>query len=64
MKIGYGHAGPEVQEGMIISEEKAEEFFKEDLEKTIIMVNNLMQGTKIVQNKKILDVLVSLLFTE
>jgi hypothetical protein len=47
MKIGYGHAGQEVQEGMIISEERAEEIFKEDLEKTIIMVNNLMQGTKL-----------------
>lgn len=64
LKIGYGHAGPEVQRGMIINEETAEELFKKDLEKAKIAVSKIIQGTRILLNQKIIDVLVSLVFTE
>ena len=42
MKIGYGHAGPEIHRGMTISEERCEEIFNEDLEKAKKLVSEII----------------------
>ena len=42
IKIGYGHAGLEVQKGMEITEEKADELFKEDFEKAKMTVSKII----------------------
>lgn len=41
--IGYGHTGENIKSGMIISQDQAEEYLKQDLKRFEIGVNNLVK---------------------
>lgn len=53
--IGWGHNGPDVTEGMVISQSKADDFLKKDLAKFEKYVNSYMPGI----NQNQFDALVS-----
>ncbi len=57
--IGYGHTGPDVQEGMRISERDAEEILKTDLKSREAAVGRLV---KVSLNQNEFDALVSFIF--
>lgn len=40
--IGYGHTGPEVHPGMVISREEADELLRQDAEKVSAQVQNMV----------------------
>jgi GH24 family phage-related lysozyme (muramidase) len=53
--IGYGHYGPDVKQGMTITQAQADELFEKDIQKYVKYVNDL--GLKLNQNQ--FDALVS-----
>ena len=57
--IGYGHTGAEVHQGMIITQEQAEEFLMQDVQKAVQTVN-LKVHTDLTQNE--FDALVDFVF--
>ena len=57
--IGYGHTGAEVHQGMIITQEQAEEFLMQDFQKAVQTVN-LKVHTDLTQNE--FDALVDFVF--
>ena len=42
--IGYGHHGPDVYEGMTITQEQADEYFKKDIQKFTKAVKRLIEA--------------------
>lgn len=57
--IGYGHTGPDVKEGNVITEEAANELLKIDLERFEQGVSVLLQQKNIEVNQNQFDALVS-----
>ena len=57
--IGYGHTGAEVHQGMTITQEQAEEFLMQDVQKAVQTVN-LKIHTDLTQNE--FDALVDFVF--
>ena len=57
--IGYGHTGAEVHQGMTITQEQAEEFLMQDVQKAVQTVN-LKVHTDLTQNE--FDALVDFVF--
>jgi len=57
--IGYGHTGPDVQMGMTITPEKAEELFREDVERVTKSIEKLV---KVPLNQGQMDALTSFTF--
>ena len=56
LTIGWGHTGADVHEGMTISQEEADKLLTDDLEETVIGVNQLVK-VPLMQNE--FDALVS-----
>lgn len=48
--VGYGHTGPEVVPGLVITQEQADKFLRNDLERAERCVNNAVKGN-ITQNQ-------------
>jgi len=57
--IGYGHTGAEVHQGMTITQEQAEEFLMQDVQKAVQTVNSKVH-TDLTQNE--FDALVDFVF--
>lgn len=57
--IGYGHTGAEVHQGMTITQEQAEEFLMQDVQKAVQTVNS-KEHTDLTQNE--FDALVDFVF--
>lgn len=57
--IGYGHTGPEVKMGMVITAEKAEQILKADIAK---FEEGVMEAVRVVITQNQFDALVSLAF--
>ena len=57
--IGYGHTGAEVHQGMTITQEQAEEFLMQDVQKAVQTVNSKVH-TDLTQNE--FDALVSFVY--
>ena len=57
--IGYGHTGAEVHQGMTITQEQAEEFLMQDVQKVVQTVNSKVH-TDLTQNE--FDALVDFVF--
>jgi len=57
--IGYGHTGAEVHQGMTITQEQAEEFLMQDVQKALQTVNSKVH-TDLTQNE--FDALVDFVF--
>jgi len=57
--IGYGHTGTEVHQGMTITQEQAEEFLMQDVQKAVQTVNSKVH-TDLTQNE--FDALVDFVF--
>ena len=56
LTIGYGHTGSDVSNGMVISQEKAENMLKMDL---VVHCNNVTKLVKVPLNQNQFDALVS-----
>jgi GH24 family phage-related lysozyme (muramidase) len=54
--IGYGHYGSDVKQGQVITQQRAEEYLKQDLQKFVYGVNQLV---KVSVNQNQFDALVS-----
>ena len=57
--IGYGHTGPDVHEGMVISQEEAEELLKKDIQAAENIINSKVQEDL---NQNEFDALVDFVF--
>lgn len=57
--IGYGHYGPDVEEGMVITQEEADALFRVDLQEFEAYVNKLLNDYSIVVTQHQFDALVS-----
>jgi len=57
--IGYGHTGAEIHQGMTITQEQAEEFLMQDVQKAVQTVNSKVH-TDLTQNE--FDALVDFVF--
>ena len=57
LTIGYGHTGSDVSNGMVISQEKAENMLKMDL---VVHCNNVTKLVKVPLNQNQFDALVSI----
>lgn len=58
--IGVGHTGPDVEEGLVITEAEADTFLREDVKHAERCVNRLLGGTPTTQGQ--FDALVSFTF--
>ena len=62
LTIGVGHTGSDVKEGMIITEEEAENLLKKDLKKIEGKLNYSLQHDNITLNQNQFDACISLIF--
>lgn len=60
LTIGYGHTGPDVEEGMIITQAESDSFLLEDVQHAEKCVNRFVSGLQITQGQ--FDALVSFAF--
>jgi len=49
--IGFGHTGPEVKPGLIITKEQAQQWLKEDMEHSAYSICRLLPKTKLSDNQ-------------
>ena len=60
--VGYGHCGEDVKEGMIITEEEAENLLKKDLKKIEDKLNFSLEHDNITLNQNQFDACISFIF--
>ena len=60
LTVGYGHTGPDLEEGSIITEVEADAYLREDVAHAEKCVNRLTNGIQITQGQ--FDALVSFVF--
>lgn len=58
LSIGYGHTGPELKPGDIITEAQADQLLAQDLAKTISLVNAMLRPSLVNVNQNQFDALV------
>lgn len=51
LTIGFGHTGPDVMDGLVISRRKAEDLFREDTEKFAGIVGNIFARVPLTDNQ-------------
>ena len=62
LTIGWGHTGSDVKEGMIITEEEAENLLKKDLKKIEDKLNYSLQHDNVNLNQNQFDACISFIF--
>lgn len=62
LTVGYGHCGEDVKQGMVITEEEAENLLKKDLKKIEDKLNYSLQHDNITLNQNQFDACISFIF--